>query len=111
VDVSVSIALVKRAFWGVRIDLAYLPEILYHGIALSVAAVVCVLLPVVNIDVCYSTNEQLELTLIEDVDQVSRDELVEALHKGVELLIHTFLDAPFRDQSVVLVSKVEQSTS
>ena len=76
----------------------YLPEVLYHGIAFGVTAVVGVLLPVVDIDICDTANEQLKLTLIEDVDQVGRDELVEALHKGIELLIDTLLNAPFGDK-------------
>lgn len=78
---------------------AYLPEVLYDGVAFGVAAVVGVFLPVVNIDVCYTTDEQLEFTLVKDVDQISRDELVEALHEGVELLVDTLLDAPFCNKS------------
>jgi hypothetical protein len=76
----------------------HLPEVLYHGIAFGVAAVIGVLLPVVDVDICDTTNEQLKLTLIEDVDQVGRDELVEALHKGIELLVDTLLNAPFCDE-------------
>ena len=76
----------------------YLPEVLYHRITFSVAAVIGVLLPVVDINICDTANEQLELALVEDVDQVGRDELVEALHKGIELLIDTLLDAPFCDK-------------
>lgn len=72
----------------------YLPEVLDHRVALGVAAVVCVLLPVVDIDVCYATNEELELTFVKDVDKIRRNELVEALHKGVELLVDTLLNTP-----------------
>ena len=57
-----------------------------------------VLLPVVNVDVCYATDEELEFTFVKDVDKIRGDELVEALHKGIELLIDTFLDAPFCDE-------------
>ena len=57
------------------------------------------LLPVVDINVCDTANEQLKLALVENVDQVGRDELVEALHKGVELLIDTLLNAPLCDKS------------
>ena len=78
--------------------LAYLPEVLYHRITFGVTAVVGVLLPVVDIDICDTANEQLKLALIEDVDQVGRDELVEALHKGIKLLIDTLLNAPFCDK-------------
>jgi hypothetical protein len=76
----------------------YLPEVLYHRIAFGVTAVIGMLLPVVDIDICDTTNEQLKLALIEDVDKVGRDELVETLHKGIELLIDTLLDAPFCDE-------------
>lgn len=76
----------------------HLPEVLYHRITFGVTAVVGVLLPVVDIDICDTANEQLKLTLIEDVDQVSWDELVEALHKGIELLVDTLLNAPFCDE-------------
>jgi hypothetical protein len=46
----------------------YLPEVLYHGIAFGITAVVGVLLPVIDIDICDTTNEQLELALVEDID-------------------------------------------
>jgi hypothetical protein len=72
----------------------YLPEVLDHRVTLSVAAVVSVLLPVVDIDVCYATNEELEFTFVKDVDKIRRDELVEALHKGIELFVDPLLNAP-----------------
>ena len=84
---------------------AYLPEVLYHGIAFGVAAVVGVLLPVVHIDICDTADEQLELALVEDIDQVGWDELVEALHKGIELLVNTLLNAPLGDKSTNDVSE------
>lgn len=77
---------------------AYLPEVLDHRITFSVAAVVGVLLPVLDIDVCNSANEEFELTLVEDVDQIRGNELVEALHEGVELFVNTLLNAPFCDE-------------
>lgn len=77
---------------------AYLPEVLDHRITFSVAAVVGVLLPVLDIDVCNSANEEFELTLVEDVDQIRGDELVEALHEGVELFVNTLLNAPLCDE-------------
>ena len=62
------------------------------------------LLPVVNIDVCYATDEELEFTFVKDVDKIRGDELVEALHKGIELLIDTLLNAPFCDKPANEVS-------
>ena len=76
----------------------YLPEVLDHRVTLGVAAVVRVLLPVVDIDVCYATDEELEFTLVKDVDKIRGNEFVEALHEGVELFINTFLDAPLGNE-------------
>jgi hypothetical protein len=101
----VSIAFVGRKLFGMLV--AYLPEVLYDRIALGVATIISVLLPVVDIDVCYATDEQLELTLVEDVDEIGGNELVEALNKGVKLLINTLLNAPLCNESG---DKVSEST-
>lgn len=77
----------------------YLPEVLDYGILLFVAAVVGVLHPVIDIDLAYTADEQLQLSLVEDVDEVSWDKLVESLDEGVELLLDTLLNAPFGDQT------------
>lgn len=50
--------------------MSYLPEVLDDRVLLVVATVIGVLCPVVDIDFRDTTNEQLELTLIEDVDKV-----------------------------------------
>jgi hypothetical protein len=92
----VSITFAQKVQWECCI--AHLPEVLYHRITFGVTTVVGVFLPVVDIDICDTTNEQLKLALIEDVDQIGRDELVEALHKGIELLVNTLLNAPFCDE-------------
>jgi hypothetical protein len=52
------------------IAVSYLPEVLDDGILFVVAAVVGVLGPVIDINLRNTTNEQLKLTLIEDVDKV-----------------------------------------
>jgi hypothetical protein len=104
VSALVSIAFVGRRLFEMLV--AYLPEVLYNRIALGVATVVGVLLPVVDIDVCYATDEQLELTLVEDVDEIGGNELVEALNKGVKLFINTLLNAPLCNESASLVSEV-----
>lgn len=72
----------------------YLPEVLNHGILFVVASVIGVLHPVVNVDFRDTTNEQFKLPLVKDVDEIGRDELVEALDEGVELLLDTLLNAP-----------------
>jgi len=87
----------------------YLPEVLDHRVALSVAAVVSVLLPVVDIDVCNATNKELEFTFVKDVDKIRGNELVEALHKGVELLVDTLLNAPLCYEPGILVSTFNPS--
>ena len=68
------------------------------------------LLPVIDIDICDTANEQLKFALIEDVDQVGRDELVEALHESVELLVDTLLNAPFCDKPENKVSDGNTTT-
>lgn len=62
------------------------------------------LLPVINVNISDTTDEELELALIEDVDQINRDELVESRNKGLELFVHALLNAPFRDETA-FVSK------
>jgi hypothetical protein len=52
------------------IAISYLPEVLDDGVLFVVATVVGVLGPVVDIDLRDTTNEQLKLTLIKDVDKV-----------------------------------------
>ena len=53
--------------------------------------------PVIAIHLADTADQQLELALIEDIDELLRDELVEAGHKRFELVFHALLDAPFRD--------------
>lgn len=89
---------VTRGVWlGLRM-FAYLPEVLHDEITLGVAAVVGVFLPVVDVDVRDTTDEEFELALVEDVDEVGGDELMEALDESVELLLHALLDTPLGDQ-------------
>lgn len=79
-------------------DVSYLPEVLDDGILFVVATVVGVLGPVVDVDFGDTTDEQLELTLIKDVDEIWWNELVEPLNKCIKLLLDTFLDSPFCDK-------------
>ena len=50
--------------------MSYLPEVLDDGILLVVATIIGVLGPVVDINFGDTTDEQLELTLIKDVDKI-----------------------------------------
>jgi hypothetical protein len=91
-----------------------LPEVLDDLVLLLVAAVVGMLLPVVHVDVGDTTDKQLEFTLVKDVDKVRWDQLVEAGHEGVELLLHSLYDLPFRNQPKTLLAhfigpKVDQT--
>lgn len=76
-----------------------LPEVLDDFVLLLVAAVVGVLLPVVNVDVGDTADEKLEFSLVEDVHQIRRDQLIEAGHECVKLLLDPLDDLPLRDQS------------
>jgi hypothetical protein len=49
---------------------SYLPEVLDDGIFLVVATVIGILGPVVDINLGDTTDKQLELTLIKDVDKI-----------------------------------------
>lgn len=62
-------ACAKRGY-NVESDDSYLPEVLDNGILFVVAAVVGVLGPVVDINLGDTTDQQLELTLIKDVDEI-----------------------------------------
>ena len=64
-----------------------LPEPLDDLVGLLVAPVIGVSLPVIDVNVGETTDEQLELPLVEDLDQILRNELVETVHKGLELLL------------------------
>ena len=74
------------------------PEILNHFIVFSVAAVISVFLPVVDVNVSDTTNKEFEFALVKDIDEVGRDEFVEASDKGLELLFDSFLNPPLSDE-------------
>ncbi len=80
-----------------------LPEELDHLVGFGVAAVVGMLLPVVDIDLGDTADQELELSLVEDVDEILGDELVEALLERLELLGDALLDAPLDHEVDVLL--------
>lgn len=86
-----------------KFDFAYLPEILNDNIILRVSTVISVLLPVIDIDVGNTADEQLEFTLVEDIYQVGWDELVESSDESIELLLDALLDSPFGDELNILL--------
>jgi hypothetical protein len=74
-----------------------LPEPLDHLVVHLVPAVVSVLGPVVDVYLGHAADEQLELALIEHGDQVEWDELAEAGHERIKLLLDTSADAVLDD--------------
>ena len=77
-----------------------LPEMLNNLVGLGVSTVVSVFLPIVNVDISDTTNEEFELALIEDVDQICRNELIESRHESCKLFFDSLLNAPFGDETV-----------
>lgn len=77
-----------------------LPEVLDDLVVLGVATVVGVLLPVIDINVGNTTDEEFELALVKDVDKIWRNEFVEPADERIELFIDALLDAPFGDETV-----------
>lgn len=77
-----------------------LPEVLDHLVLLLVPAVVRVLLPVVHVDVRDTSDQQLEFPLVKHIDQIRGDQLVEARHERIELLLHPLDNLPLSHQPV-----------
>ena len=92
-----------------------LPELLDDFVVLCVATVVGVLLPVVDVNVCNSSYQKLQFSLIENVNEISWYQFVKASDKGVELFLNAFLDSPLRykpvDVSVMLSTHIDATYS
>lgn len=80
----------------------HLPEVLDDLVRLRVAAVVGVLLPVLDVDVGDTADQELELALVEDIDEIRGNKLVEAGDEGVELFFDALLDAPFDHKALAV---------
>ena len=80
---------------------SYLPEVGNDFVGFGVTPVVRVLLPVFDVNVGDTADQQLELSLVEDADQILGDQLVEAVDEGVELLFDSLLNAPLGEKSSV----------
>lgn len=76
-----------------------LPEVFDDRVALSVATVVGVLLPVVDINVRNTSNEEFKLTLIKDINQLRWNQFVETSNECLELLLNSLLDTPFGNEA------------
>ena len=77
----------------------YGPEVPDDLILLCVPPVVCVLLPVFDINICNTSNKQFQFAFIENIDKVWWNELVETSNESVELFFNSLLNPPFRDKS------------
>lgn len=60
------------------------------------------LLPVLDVDICDPPNKKFEFALVEDIDKVLGNQLVESGYEGLELLLDSFLNAPFCDETIKL---------
>jgi hypothetical protein len=77
----------------------YLPEVLNDLVLLLVTAVVGMLLPVVDIDIGDTTDEQLKFALVKYVDKIRWNQFIESGHEGIELLLNSLHNLPFGNQS------------
>ena len=75
--------------------MTYVPEVLYRRRRLFVASVVGMFLPIRDINVRNTTNQKLQFAFIKNIDQVRRNQLIEACRKSVKLFLDPFLDPPF----------------
>jgi hypothetical protein len=79
-----------------------LPEVLDHFVVLRVAAVVGVLLPVLDVNLGDTADEELELALVKHVHEIGGDELVETGDESLELLLDALLDPPLGNESAIV---------
>lgn len=57
----------------------------------------------IHINLGHASNQQLKLTLIEHIDEVLGDELAEAGHEGLKLLLDTLSNTIFHDMANVFL--------
>lgn len=57
------------------------------------------LLPVLNVDIRDTSDQQLQLPLIENADKICRNELMKSFNKIIELLLNSFFNTPFGDKA------------
>ena len=59
----------------------------------------CVLLPVLDVDVADTTHQQLQLALVEDLDEVPRNDFAETFEESVHLLRNPRHESPTDDKT------------
>lgn len=62
------------------------------------------LLPVIDINICNTSNQKFQLSLVEYANQLWWDQILKAGQESVKLLRHSLLDSPFSDKSVLEIS-------
>jgi len=75
-----------------------LPEVLDDFILLLITAIVCMFLPVIDINICNAADEELQFSFVKHIHQIWGDQLVETGDEGVELFLNTLHDLPFGDE-------------
>ena len=83
----------------VTASLTHGPKVLDDFILFSVPSIVCMFLPVVDIDIRDTTNKQFEFPFVKNVNKVRGNQFVEPSNESVELLFNSFLDPPFGDKT------------
>jgi hypothetical protein len=72
-----------------------LPKVLDNFIVFGVTTVISVLFPVIHVDISDTADEEFELAFIKNVDEIWRDEFVEAGYESVKLFVDALLNPPF----------------
>ena len=69
--------------------ISYLPKPLYNNMRRRIfSLIICVLSPIIHINISKSTHEKFEFVFIEYFQQIIRNEFVEALKKNIYLSIY-----------------------
>ena len=74
------------------------PEIPDDLILFGISPVIGVFFPVFNVNVCNASNQELQFTLVEDIDKIGWYEFIEPSHKRIELFFYALLNSPFCDE-------------
>jgi hypothetical protein len=72
----------------------YLPEPLYYIVTLRIPSIIRMLLPIIHIHLRNPTDQQLKFPLIKHINQILRNQLVEARSEILELFFDAFLNPP-----------------
>jgi hypothetical protein len=76
-----------------------LPEMLNDLVILGVTTIISMLLPVFDIDIGDTTDQEFQFALVENVNKILWNELMETLNEVLELFFDSLLNTPFCNQS------------